>query len=38
LFPPIRTFWNASAGNLSGGQKQMLSIARAMVEDRAALS
>lgn len=34
VFPPLRTFWKASAGNLSGGQKQMLSIARAMVEDR----
>jgi len=34
VFPPLKTFWAASAGNLSGGQKQMLSIARAMVEDR----
>ncbi len=33
-FPPLRTFWASEAGNLSGGQKQMLSIARAMVEDR----
>ncbi|CAN0656344.1 nonpolar-amino-acid-transporting ATPase (plasmid) [Nitratireductor aquimarinus] len=34
VFPPLRTFWNAAAGNLSGGQKQMLSIARAMAERR----
>jgi len=34
VFPPLRTFWASSAGNLSGGQKQMLSIARAMVEER----
>lgn len=34
LFPPIKTFWNLSAGNLSGGQKQMLSVARAIVEPR----
>ncbi|MFY0679171.1 MAG: ABC transporter ATP-binding protein [Thalassovita sp.] len=33
-FPPLKTFWTSHAGNLSGGQKQMLSIARAMVEDR----
>lgn len=33
-FPPLRTFWTSPAGNLSGGQKQMLSIARAMAEDR----
>ncbi len=33
-FPPLKTFWRAEAGNLSGGQKQMLSIARAMVEER----
>src|SRR6056297_352048 len=33
-FPPLRTFWTAQAGNLSGGQKQMLSIARAMAEER----
>lgn len=33
-FPPLRTFWTAPAGNLSGGQKQMLSIARAMAEER----
>ena len=33
-FPPLRTFWRSPAGNLSGGQKQMLSIARAMAEER----
>ncbi len=34
LFPAIQTFWLAPAGKLSGGQKQMLAIARAMVEPR----
>ncbi|WP_349371558.1 ABC transporter ATP-binding protein [Salinarimonas sp.] len=34
LFPPLETFWALSAGNLSGGQKQMLAIARAIVEPR----
>lgn len=34
-FPALETFWSSEAGNLSGGQKQMLSIARAMAEDRA---
>lgn len=34
-FPALRTFWHSAAGTLSGGQKQMLSIARAVVEDRA---
>jgi branched-chain amino acid transport system ATP-binding protein len=34
LFPAIRTFWRSLAGNLSGGQKQMLAIARAIVEPR----
>jgi branched-chain amino acid transport system ATP-binding protein len=34
LFPALKTFWNALAGNLSGGQKQMLAIARAIVEPR----
>lgn len=33
-FPPLRTFWRSPAGTLSGGQKQMLTIARAMAEDR----
>jgi branched-chain amino acid transport system ATP-binding protein len=35
VFPPLRTFWKNPAGTLSGGQKQMLATARAMVEDRA---
>jgi branched-chain amino acid transport system ATP-binding protein len=34
LFPAMKKFWNALAGNLSGGQKQMLAISRAMVEPR----
>ena len=34
LFPPLKTFWRLSAGNLSGGQKQMLSVARALIEPR----
>lgn len=34
LFPAMKTFWRALAGNLSGGQKQMLAIARAIVEPR----
>jgi branched-chain amino acid transport system ATP-binding protein len=34
LFPAMKTFWRSLAGNLSGGQKQMLAIARAIVEPR----
>jgi len=34
LFPPIGTFWTSPAGTLSGGQKQMLSVARAIIEPR----
>ena len=34
LFPPIRNFWNSSAGTLSGGQKQMLAVSRAIIEPR----
>jgi branched-chain amino acid transport system ATP-binding protein len=34
LFPALKTFWQQPAGVLSGGQKQMLSIARAVVEPR----
>jgi branched-chain amino acid transport system ATP-binding protein len=34
LFPALEKFWHGSAGNLSGGQKQMLAIARAIVEPR----
>ena len=33
-FPPLKTFWKFPAGNLSGGQKQMLSVARAVAEKR----
>ena len=33
-FPALKTFWRSEAGNLSGGQKQMLSIARAIAEER----
>lgn len=31
-FPAMKRFWLGRAGTLSGGQKQMLSIARAIVE------
>src|SRR2546430_5260861 len=34
FFPALRRFWLSRAGALSGGQKQMLSIARATVEPR----
>ncbi|MGI9026261.1 MAG: ABC transporter ATP-binding protein [Burkholderiaceae bacterium] len=34
LFPAIKTFWLRPAGKLSGGQKQMLAVARAIVEPR----
>ncbi|MCO5130322.1 MAG: ABC transporter ATP-binding protein [Xanthobacteraceae bacterium] len=34
FFPPLKKFWLSRAGSLSGGQKQMLSIARAIVEPR----
>jgi branched-chain amino acid transport system ATP-binding protein len=34
LFPAMKKFWHAHAGNLSGGQKQMLAISRAIVEPR----
>jgi branched-chain amino acid transport system ATP-binding protein len=34
LFPALKKFWHAFAGNLSGGQKQMLAIARAIAEPR----
>ena len=34
LFPALKKFWLFPAGKLSGGQKQMLAIARAMVEPR----
>ncbi len=32
LFPALKKFWDLEAGALSGGQKQMLAIARAMIE------
>ena len=34
FFPALKKFWNCPAGNLSGGQKQMVAIARAVVEPR----
>jgi branched-chain amino acid transport system ATP-binding protein len=34
LFPAMKKFWHSLAGNLSGGQKQMLAISRAIVEPR----
>jgi branched-chain amino acid transport system ATP-binding protein len=34
LFPAIEKFWSHPAGKLSGGQKQMLAVARAMIEPR----
>ena len=34
FFPALKKFWNYPAGNLSGGQKQMVAIARAIVEQR----
>lgn len=34
LFPAVEKFWLYPAGKLSGGQKQMLAVARAIVEPR----
>ena len=34
FFPPLKKFWLSRAGTLSGGQKQMLSFARAFIEER----
>jgi branched-chain amino acid transport system ATP-binding protein len=34
LFPALKRFWNLPAGHLSGGQKQMLAITRAIAEPR----
>jgi branched-chain amino acid transport system ATP-binding protein len=34
IFPAIRQFWNKPAHALSGGQKQMLAVSRAIVEHR----
>ena len=33
-FEALKKFWHLPAGNLSGGQKQMLAISRAIVEPR----
>lgn len=33
LFPDLKRFWKKAGGNLSGGQKQMLAMARAFVND-----
>ncbi|GAE45812.1 branched-chain amino acid transport ATP-binding protein LivF [Mesobacillus boroniphilus JCM 21738] len=33
FFPDLKKFWKKPGGLLSGGQKQMLSIARAYVND-----
>ena len=35
LFPALQKFWLYPAGKLSGGQKQMLALARAIIEPRA---
>ncbi|HEX2653114.1 MAG TPA: AAA family ATPase, partial [Xanthobacteraceae bacterium] len=34
FFPALKKFWHLPAGLLSGGQKQMLAISRAIVEPR----
>src|ERR1017187_9125828 len=34
FFPALKKFWNLPAGHLSGGQKQMLAIARAIIEPK----
>ena len=34
MFPAVGKFWSHPAGKLSGGQKQMLAVARAIVEPR----
>lgn len=34
MFPALKVFWHQRAGVLSGGQKQMLSVARAIIEPR----
>jgi branched-chain amino acid transport system ATP-binding protein len=34
LFPALKRFWQYPAGLLSGGQKQMLAVARAIIEPR----
>ena len=37
MFAALRKFWKSKAGNLSGGQKQMLAIGRAIVNDTSLL-
>ena len=34
LFPAMKTFWGKQAWALSGGQKQMLAVSRAIIEQR----
>jgi branched-chain amino acid transport system ATP-binding protein len=34
FLPALEKFWNSRAGHLSGGQKQMVAIARAIIEPR----
>ena len=34
FFPALKKFWLSRAGSLSGGQKQMLSFARSLIESR----
>ena len=34
LFPAVEQFWNHPAGKLSGGQKQMVAVSRAIIEPR----
>jgi branched-chain amino acid transport system ATP-binding protein len=34
FFEALKKFWHLPAGNLSGGQKQMLAISRAIIEPR----
>ena len=34
LFPALKKFWLVPAGKLAGGQKQMLAVARAIIEPR----
>ncbi|HEY3270479.1 MAG TPA: ABC transporter ATP-binding protein [Geothrix sp.] len=34
LFPALKRFWQHPAGLLSGGQKQMVAVARAIIEPR----
>lgn len=34
LFPALKRFWQHPAGLLSGGQKQMLAVARSIIEPR----